>query len=120
MWERERQREAAVLDCGGGRWREGLELAGSPEGSNLRGRWLLGRAHGFPGGIGVAVGVVYAEMLKVDAADIGGKAIDAENDGDRGCWEIVVLVVPEEDGGGVLVSGGEGIDIGGLAYARGE
>ena len=95
-------------------------MAGLFEGVDLRGRRLLGRAHGFPGGVGVAVGVVYAEVLEMDAVEIGGQAVDVEGDGNGGGGDVVVLVVPEEDGGGVVVDGSEGVDVWGLADAGDE
>jgi hypothetical protein len=80
---------------------EGLELAGGFELGVLLGGWVLGRAHGFPDGEGVGVGVVDAKVFDEDPVDGGGDAGDF--DGDLGVRCGQVGVVGREDGGRRIV-----------------
>jgi len=85
---------------------EGLELAGGFELGVLLGGWVLGRAHGFPDGEGVGVGVVDAKVFDEDPVDGGGDAGDF--DGDLGVRCGQVGVVGLEDGGRGIVDRADG------------
>jgi len=83
------------------------ELAASFKRRVLLGSGLLWRAKAFPGGEGIAVVVVDAEVFKLELA-IGNRQV-AQKEFYRGvgAGDIVIVIVPDEDAEFFLVETGE-------------
>ena len=71
-----------------------------------------GEPMALPDGVGVGVGVVDAEVFEQDLWTPAGNAGDGDGDWRGGRGQVLVVVVPEHDGGFVGGVGGEGVDVG--------